>query len=120
MYLYYIFIITTLIGQYDLHSSELTVLEEKTVKNKDNDKTSKIGKYEITKIIKHHGFKTGKVRIRFDLIPIDPEEFRINYPAGEGGLISNSEVAPVFGKHKQMNTGIAIFIIIINISLYIN
>jgi len=80
-------------------------LEEKTVKEKDKDKIDKIGKYEITKIIKHHGFKTGKVRIRFDLIPIDAEEFRINYPVGEDGLIANSEMAPIFGKKKEKITG---------------
>jgi hypothetical protein len=99
-----------------LHSSELTILEEKPIKEKDKDKVYKTGKYEITKIIKYHGFKTGKVRIRFDLIPIDPEEFRINYPVGEEGLIKNSESVPSFGKQKAAIVGnfiIAIIIIII-------
>ena len=93
----------TEIGMFDLHSSELTVLEEKVGKNdKDVDKIKQTGKYEITKIIKYHGFKTGKVRLRFDLLPIDPEEFRINYPIGEEGLIGNSESAPTFGKIEKI------------------
>ena len=38
------------------------------------------------------------------MIPIDAEEFRINYPVGEEGLITNSESAPVFGKKKEAMT----------------